>query len=121
SKSFVIAPGAPSITIGAVKIINGTSTGFTVELTGFSTTREIKSATLTFTSSQTITGGSTVTVDVSSIFNTYFSSSSGNANGGTFKLDIPFTIAGGDAGIVTAVSVTLTNSVGTSAPVSGTR
>ena len=104
-----------------MKIINATSTGFTVELTGFSTTREIKTAIFTFTSSQTITGGSTVTVDVSAAFNAYFASTSGTANGGTFKLDIPFTIAGGDASIVTAVSVTLTNSVGTSAPVSGTR
>jgi hypothetical protein len=121
SKSFVIAPSAPSITVNSVKIINGTSAGFTVELTGFSTTREIKTATLTFTSSQTISGGGTSTVDVSSVFNTYFASASGTANGGTFKLDIPFTIAGGDASIVTSVSVTLTNSVGSSAPVSGGR
>jgi hypothetical protein len=121
SQSFIIAPAAPSITANTVKIINGTSTGFTVEMLGFSTTREIKQATLTFTSSQTITGGNTFTVDVTAAFNAYFSSANGIANGGTFKLDIPFTITGADASIVTAVTVTLTNSAGVSTSVSGGR
>jgi hypothetical protein len=121
SRSFVIAPAAPTITAASVKIINGTSAGFTVELIGFTTTREIKSATMTFTSSASISGGGSFTVDVTAAFNTYFNSAAGIANGGTFKLDIPFTISGADANVVTAVTVTLTNGVGSSQTVSGGR
>ena len=54
-------------------------------------------------------------------FNTYFAGANGLANGGTFKLDTPFTISGADASVVTGVSVTLTNSVGSSASVNGGR
>ena len=121
SKSFTIAGTAPIITANTVKIINGTAAGFTVEVIGFTTTRDIKSITLTFTTTQSIDGGGTVTIDVSAAFNAYFASTAGLANGGTFKLDIPFTISGADANVITAVSVTLTNSVGTSQTVSGGR
>jgi len=121
SKSFVIAAAAPTITSSSVRIINGTSAGFTVEMLGFTTTREIKSATMTFTSSTSISGGGTFTIDVTAVFNAYFSSATGIANGGTFKLDVPFTISGADANIVTSVTVTLTNSAGTSQSVSGGR
>ena len=121
SKSFTIAPAAPVITANTVKIINGTSTGFTVEVIGFSSSREIKSATLTFTSTQSIDGGGTVTIDLTAAFNNYFASAAGLANGGTFKLDIPFTISGADANVVTAVTVTLTSTVGSSQSVRGGR
>ena len=121
SKSFTIAGAAPTITPNTVKIINGSSAGFTVEVIGFTTTRDIRSVTLTFTSSQSIDGGGTVTIDLTTPFNTYFSSVTGLANGGTFKLDIPFTISGADANVVSAVTVVLTNSVGSSPSITGGR
>ena len=121
SKSFTIDKSAPVITANTVKIINSTSGGFTVEVIGFTTTREITRVTLTFTSSASIDGGGTVSVDVSAAFNAYFNSTAGLANGGAFKLDLPFTISGADANVVTAVTVSLQNSVGSSQGVSGTR
>ena len=120
-KSFTIDRGAPAITANTVRIINGTAAGFTVEVIGFTTTREISRATMTFTSTQSIDGGGTVSVDVTSAFNAYFSSATGLSNGGTFKLDIPFTISGADASVISAVSLTLTNAVGTSPAISGGR
>lgn len=121
SRSFVIAAAAPVITPNTVKIINSSSSGFTVEIVGFSTTRDMLRATLTFTSSSSIDGGGTIGVDVTAAFNAYFNSAAGLANGGAFKLDIPFTVSGADANTITGVSVTMTNSAGTSVAVAGTR
>ena len=122
TKSFTIDRGVPVITPNSVKIINSSAGGFTVEVIGFSTSREVKSATMTFTASTiSIDGGGTVTVDVTNAFNAYFSSVIGLTNGGAFKLDIPFTISGGDATGVTAVTLTLTNSVGSTQPITGGR
>ena len=120
-KSFIIDRAAPVISVGTVKILNSTSAGFTVEVIGFSTSREVTRVNLTFTSTASIDGGGTVSVDVTTAFNNYFNSQAGQLNGGAFKLDLPFTISGADANVITAVTVSLTNSIGTSAGVSGGR
>jgi hypothetical protein len=60
-------------------------------------------------------------VDVSQLFTTYFGSAAGQQSGGAFKFTMPFTVTGGDANAVTQVTVTLTNSVGTSTAVTGGR
>jgi hypothetical protein len=57
---------------------------------------------------------------VSSLLPSWFATTSNYQYGGAFSLTIPFTISG-PASAIQSVSVTLTNSVGTSAPVSGTQ
>jgi hypothetical protein len=122
SKSFTIPATAPGITANSVRITNGTTTGFTVEALGYSPTREVSKANLVFTTTSPIDGGGTYSVDVTQSFNAYFASANGLASGGTFKLSLPFTISGADASVVTSVSLTLTNLVGTTSPaVSGGR
>lgn len=111
----VIDPSAPTISNVTVA---STSGGFTVTISGVSTTREMKTATFQFTAA----GGSkldttTATVDVSGIFGQYFQDAQSFANGGRFTLAVPFTVAG-DTKAISGLSVTLTNSVGTSAAAS---
>ena len=97
-----------------------TAGGFDVEFVATSTTRDATQATLTFTptTGDQITGISTFTVDVSASSAAWFSSSSGLTYGGAFSLTIPFTLTG-SASAIQSVSVTLTNSIGTSAAVTG--
>jgi hypothetical protein len=122
STTLTIAASAPVIEANSVQIVNVTSGGFEVELVATSTTRQLNLATFTFsaaTGSQ-ISGTATFNVDVSSLLAGWYSSSSGLSYGGAFSLTIPFTLSG-SASAIHSVSVTLTNSVGTSAAVSGTQ
>lgn len=120
-RNITVDRGVPVIVAGSVKISNITG-GFQVELSGISSVRDLRSIAYTFTSSgASILEGTTVTVDVSQLFTTYFSSAAGQQSGGAFKFTMPFTVTGGDANAVTQVTVTLTNSVGTSAAVTGGR
>jgi len=117
-----IEPLAPIIEAGSVQIIDVTSTGFNVEVVATSTTLDLKTATFTFTaaSGAQISGTSEFTADVSSLLPAWFATASNYQYGGAFSLSIPFTISG-TASAIQSVSVTLTNSIGTSAAVSGTQ
>lgn len=120
-RNIVVDRAIPVIVAGSVKITNITG-GFQVELSGISSVRDLRSITYTFSSSGvSILEGTSVTVDVSQLFTTYFASTAGQQSGGAFKFTMPFTVTGGDANAVTQVTVTLTNSVGTSTAVSGGR
>jgi len=84
-----------------------------LQVTGFSTTREVTQATYTFTavSGQTLqSSASSITVDVTQLFTTWFSSS---AIGSQFILSQPFTVQSpaSPASVIPA-SVTLVNRVG---------
>ncbi len=89
--------------------MNATSSGFTVTLSGFATTRSVSSATFVFTAAAGATlQGSTVPVsfngkDQSEWFGTPASLSAG----GTFSLSLPFAYTG-DPSALGSVSVTLT-------------
>ena len=122
SSSVTVEPSAPVIEPGSVQILNVTSSGFNVELVANSSPRDLMYATFTFTaaSGATILGDSTFTFDVSSLLTSWFASSSGLSYGGAFSLTVPFQISGPGSAIQ-SVSATLTNSVGSSAPVSGTQ
>jgi len=112
---------APAITSGSVKIANVSATGFTVELDAYSTTRDLSSATFTFQAASGATlNGTSQTVSLTSAATTWFSGSGGLAAGGSFHVSVPFTYSG-DPAALGAVSVTLTNSVGTSTTVTGTK
>jgi hypothetical protein len=121
--TVTIEPAAPIIEPGSIQITNATGSGFDVELVATSTTRDLSSATFTFSPSANgqLSGTTTFNVDVTSLFNGakgWFASTSGLTYGGAFSLTIPFTLTGSSTAIG-SVSVTLTNSVGTSTSVSG--
>jgi len=120
----VIVPRlAPAITAGSVKIQNVSSTGLEVFLDATSTTRELVSANITFTaaSGSQLTGTTTFNnIPLTTSANTFFAGAQGVSSGGDFSLVIPFSFTG-DTNAIGSVSVTLTNSVGTSPAVSGGR
>lgn len=119
SGTVAIPPLPPVITAGSVQITNLTSSGFDVVLTGYSVTRDMTTATFTFTaaSGTAFSGTSTFAVPVGSIFSSWFDTTAGQNNGSMFLLTVPFTISG-PTSVIGSVSVTLTNSVGTSAAAS---
>ena len=85
---------------------------------GYSTTREMVSGQFTFAPATGSTlSQSSVTVQLSSAFSTWYQSSASNQFGGQFMLTMPFSVSGTSTDI-TSVSVTLTNTKGTSAAVS---
>jgi hypothetical protein len=120
----ITVPALPPIIVpGSVKIINVTASGFQVFLDASSTTRDLSSGAFVFTAaSGTQMNGCTpnCTVTFGPDAAAWFASAAGVANGGTTSLTVPFTF-NGDASVIGTVSVTLTNSVGISAAVSGGR
>ncbi|HEX3681770.1 MAG TPA: IPT/TIG domain-containing protein [Bryobacteraceae bacterium] len=117
--SVIIPPLPPVITAGSVQITNLTSSGFDVVLTGYSVTRDMNTANFSFTAAAgtAFSGTTTFAVPVGPVFTTWFDSTAGQENGSMFLLTVPFTISG-PTSVLGSVSVTLTNSVGTSAAVS---
>jgi hypothetical protein len=122
SGSITVPELAPVITANSVQITNVTATGFNVQLTGYSTTRDVSTANLTFTAAAgtELLGTTTFSVPVATPFSQWFNSSTGQDNGSLFLLTIPFNLSG-NITVVQSVTVTLTNSVGTSTPASGTQ
>jgi hypothetical protein len=92
--------------------------GFTVVITGFSTTRDMVSGLFHFAPSTNATlAASDVTVQLGAAFTSWYSNTASNAVGSQFLLTVPFTTQNGPPGDIVAVTVTLTNSKGTSNPV----
>lgn len=120
-------PAAPIIVPNSVKITGVTSTGFQVVLTGTTSTRELVGANAVFTAAPgTQLNGTPQTVSLAAATTQWFApvgtASLAKGNGGNFVLTLPFGFSGDPSSIGT-VSVTLTNSnsPGTSTPVSGGR
>jgi sugar lactone lactonase YvrE len=107
-------PRLPPVIID-VRIINKTSGGFAVEITGYSTSREITGATFDFGAAS---GQKLLTVelqpDVTSTFVTYYQSPPSDPAGGAFVYTQPFVIKQGTVKAVASVTVTLANSQGSS-------
>lgn len=123
STSTVTVPRTvPAIEANSVQILDVTSTGFVVELVANSSPRDIQSVTFIFTaaSGAQLNGNTTFTVDISSLLSAWYASSEGQSYGSAFSLQVPFTLSG-DASAIQSVAVTLMNSTGTSAPVTGTQ
>jgi hypothetical protein len=106
-----LAPTITSLTIGS-----RTTSGFEIVVVGYSTPRSLSSAGLRFSPrpGSSVQGGD-VTVSLSNQFTTWYQSSASQPFGSQFRLVIPFTVQG-DINAIGSVSVTLTNSAGTSAP-----
>ncbi len=94
------------------------STGFTVTVVGFASSREMAQAVFQFTAaSGTTLSSSSATVPIDTIFSGWYQSSASSPFGSQFTYTQPFTVSGGAQSIV-SVSVTLVNKVGASAAVS---
>lgn len=115
-----ILPLPPVITANSVHITNLTASGFDVVLTGYSTTRDMTSATFTFTASTgtQFSGTATFTVPLTAAYTAWYQSAQSQSFGSMFQLQVPFTLSG-SANVLQSATVTLTNSIGTSTPVSG--
>jgi FG-GAP-like repeat len=113
-----LAPTVITVPAGPPVITSGTLTrsgsSLQVALLGLSSTRDMTQAEFHFTA---VAGKSLATTDltvpVTSAFQTWYQSSASDADGTTFTYTQPFTITG-DASDVQSISVTLTNSQGTS-------
>jgi large repetitive protein len=113
---------APSITakvaaaapvISGVQVTRGTST-ITLAVTGYSTALQVTQAVFTFSavSGQSLQPtASSITIDLSSLFNAWFQNSSNSKFGSQFVLTQPFNVAGSPSNVI-AGTVTLTNQVG---------
>ena len=112
--SIVVPRVAP--TISALSFSTSGST-LTVLVTGFSTTREIQSATFNFTpASGASLAQKTITVPATGLFTTWYTTAGSAQFGSAFTYTQLFTLSG-NASAVAGVGVTLTNSVGTSTEV----
>ncbi len=101
--------------------VKGTRSGTTLTLVivGYSTPRDMTSASVTFTDASG-TKGSPITVQLGSTFQQWYASDQAGPFGSQFALTLPFTVSGAQATTFTGVSVTLTNSAGTSAAANAT-
>lgn len=114
SRTLRITASAPVITAAR---LNRTATGFEIQITGYSTTRDVTQAVFRFTASQGGTLQTTeVTVPVGPAFTTWFSSAASAPFGSRFTFTQPFTVAG-DISDIASISVSLVNRAGTSAAV----
>jgi hypothetical protein len=115
---FEVAPASP--TLIAVQLPSVSATGLTIEVTGFATTRSLTSWTVQFTAAKGFSlATSQFTIDVSQVSDVWFQSAASQNFGGQFTVTIPFTFAGMPSGqsvqsAIASVSVTISNSLGTS-------
>lgn len=115
---FAVAPSPPQLI--AIQLTALSSTGFTVQLTGFSTTRSLTSAAVQLTAEKGYSlPASQFTIPLSQISTVWFQSTASNAYGGEFTVSIPFTFQGltttqSVLNAVASVSATVSNSLGAS-------
>ena len=117
----VIPKLAPVIT--DMQFQNESSSGFDIVIAGYSTPRDMSSATVTFSaaSGATLEGSSSVTVSLSSVFSTFYQTAASISGGSAFSsLRLPVSVSG-DKTAIGSVAVVLTNSVGQSNSVSKNR
>ena len=98
---FNLAPAAPVITSACY---TPTATGVNVQLSGYSTTRELTQANVTI-------GTNTFQTDVNGIAAAYFSAPQTIRAGGSFALTLPYQVDMSSTGIISA-TINLSNTVG---------
>jgi putative Ig domain-containing protein len=108
SVTVVVPVAAPVVNSGTAKIINPTSSGFTVQLNGYATARKVSSASFTFTpAAGAQLQGTSATVQFNGVDQSqWFNTDAGRSAGGTFSLQVPFSYTG-DPTALGSVSVTL--------------
>ena len=121
SLQFAVSAAAPSLI--AIEIANLSTTSFTIEVTGFSTPRSLKSATVQLTPAAGFSmPGTEFTIDLSEVSAAWFASTASEAFGSQFTIAIPFTLSNLPAGksvadAITSVSATISNAVGASSSI----
>ena len=100
--------------INSVRIAQRSATSFTLEITAFSTTRDNAGAAFALTPAPGANLQTTaISLDVGTLFRTWFQDAASAVFGSLFTLSVPFTVQP-DSSAIRSVSVTLTNSVGAS-------
>jgi hypothetical protein len=116
-----IPPAATTTIAAAVPVIDSvtvatTATGIQVTIVGSSTALNMTTAAFQFTPASGATLQTTnFSINVSSLFAAWYANPASLATGSQFSFTMPFTI-GGNVSSIASVTVTLTNSVGASAP-----
>jgi hypothetical protein len=96
--------------------LNRTPSGFDVQITGYSDSKEITAASFQFgRASGTNLQTSTLQVNLKDAFTAYYQSADASAAGGTFVYRQPFMVQG-DVNAIESVTVRLSNTQGDSAP-----
>lgn len=119
---FEIPRRAPTILEASIGSI--TSTGFSVNITGYSTSRSLDHLTFQFKGARRVSIPATATtVDVAAAAAFWYSGSSAKALGGLFSIDIPFSVSTGGSGsapsagiaaYISGITISASNDVGTS-------
>jgi hypothetical protein len=125
--TITIKPTPPVITrlvITDVASSSNSAGGFNIAVTGYSTPRDMTSAQFHFTpTTGTNLATTDVTVQLGTPFVNWYNSSASDAFGSEFTVTVPFTfqVPSGPISVapVAALTVTLTNSIGTSSAVAG--
>lgn len=114
-----VGSAAPNL-IG-IQLANGTANGFSIVVTGFSTTRTLTSWTVDFATAPGFNMTQTkFTLDLQQVSNVWFQGAASQAFGGQFTITVPFTLTGtlpSGAPLVSAlssVSVSVSNALGSS-------
>jgi large repetitive protein len=114
TQTVVIPRSAPVIT-AAFATRSGNS--INLEVTGFSTTREISGATVRLTAAPGTNLQTTdVTIPIGNAFTQWFSSAQGQSFGSRFTMTVELRVTGDSANAITGIAATLTNAVGSSQP-----
>ena len=112
SHTITIPRAAP--TISAVKLVTG-SNSFQVEVTGFSSPRELTEADLTFTPASGASLQTTsAVIDLTAVGKQWFQGAASAQFGSQFVLVMPFTASQGSISSVKSVTIKLKNSTGSS-------
>ena len=122
TQTLVVEAAPPLILAGGVGMVR-TATGFNVEITALSTVRNLTAGSLVFSLASGIanSGAATFAIDnLAAASTAWFQSERGRTEGGAFRITLPFTFEG-DFNNISSVQVTLTNSRGAGAAVSGGR
>jgi hypothetical protein len=115
--STTISKLPPVITGVTLKAVTG---GVAVGISGYSTTKEATIATLVFNAASGATlSAAPINVPVSSVLSTWYSGTAAASFGSQFLITIPIAVTG-TVTAIGSVTVTLTNTMGVSAPVNGT-
>jgi len=111
--SVTITPAVPVVSSAAV---TANSSGFQVQIAGFSNSRDLANASFHFTAkSGQAVQTSDVTVNLASAASQWYSAGTSTAFGGQFLIVVPFTVQQGASTGLASVSIQMQNAVGGSA------
>ncbi len=123
TSQFTVASAAPVLL--SIQISNATASSFTMQVTGYSTTRSLSSMSVTFNPATGFKlGTSQFSIDLSQVSTLWFQGTSSQSFGGQFQISVPFALTGPTPKVgttllsaIASVTATVNNSVGTSTSV----